>query len=120
MHFLFTPLAIRLLVLVINLPLYFADDAVRQSALFFNTPQVLQTLMTIAMLGLLISMILSMLILPARPRHHARHRYVYMLAQWVLLPISLILFSSVPCIDAVTHLMRGKYLGFNVSNKKRK
>jgi cellulose synthase/poly-beta-1,6-N-acetylglucosamine synthase-like glycosyltransferase len=103
-----------------RLPLYFADDAVRQSALFFNTPQVLQTLMTIAMLGLLISMILSMLILPARPRHHARHRYVYMLAQWVLLPISLILFSSVPCIDAVTHLMRGKYLGFNVSNKKRK
>ena len=102
-----------------RLPLYFADDAVRQSALFFNTPQVLEWLMTIAMLGLLVSMILSMLILPARPERHPRHKYIFMLVQWVLLPVSLILFSSIPCIDAVTHLMRGKYLGFNVSSKKR-
>ena len=103
-----------------RLPLYFADDALRHSLLFFNTPQVLQTLMTIAMLGLLVSMILSMLILPPRPKHHPRHKYIFMLAQWIILPLSLILFSSIPCIDAVTHLLRGKYLGFNVSSKKRK
>jgi hypothetical protein len=102
-----------------RLPLYFADEALGRSALFFNTPQVLQTLMTIAMAGLLISMILSMLILPPRPKQHPRHKYILMLAQWILLPVSLILFSSIPCIDAVTHLMRGKYLGFNISNKKR-
>jgi hypothetical protein len=42
-----------------------------------------------------------------------------MLLQWTLLPISLIFVSAIPAIDAVTHLMFGKYLGFNVSQKKR-
>lgn len=109
-----------LITVVGRLPLLVADDAIEQSALFFNTPQVLELLMTIAMVGLLISMILSMLILPPRPQHHSRHKYIFMFAQWILLPVSLVLFSSLPCIDAVTHLMRGKYLGFNLSSKKRK
>jgi len=45
--------------------------------------------------------------------------YVTMLLQWALLPITLIFMSAIPAIDAVTHLMLGKYLGFNVSQKKR-
>lgn len=102
-----------------RLPQYFADPTLSQSVFFFSTPQILELLMRLAMFGLLVSMVLSMLILPARPEHHARHRYIFMLAQWILLPVSLIFFSSIPCIDAVTHLMRGKYLGFNVSTKKR-
>jgi len=102
-----------------RLPLWVAGNEVRQSALFFNTPHVLENLMTLAMLGLLVSAIMSMLILPPRPAGHRRHRYLFMILQWLLLPVSLVLFSSVPCIDAVTHLMLGKYLGFNVSAKKR-
>ncbi|MDO8625981.1 MAG: glycosyltransferase family 2 protein [Candidatus Magasanikbacteria bacterium] len=102
-----------------RLPLWFSGEEVRRSALFFNTPYVLQWLMTIAMLGLAVSLILSLLILPARPAGHRPHRYIYMLLQWALVPVSLVLFSAVPCIDAITHLMRGKYLGFNVSAKSR-
>ena len=89
-----------------------------QSTLFFNAPFVLEILMTISMMGLIISAILSMLVIPRRPDSCSRYRYLYMILQWVLLPISLIFFSAIPCIDAVTHLMRGKYLGFNVSVKK--
>jgi hypothetical protein len=40
--------------------------------------------------------------------------------QWILLPFTLIFISAIPALDAVTHLMFGKYLGFNVSQKKRK
>jgi len=36
-----------------------------------------------------------------------------------LLPITMLVLSAVPAIDAVTHLMFGRYLGFNVSQKKR-
>lgn len=95
-------------------------DAVEQSALFFNTPHVLQSLMTISMVGLLLSALLSFPLLPDRPKSHPKHRYIFMLVQWALLPFSLIFVSAIPAIDAVTHMMFGKYLGFNVSQKKRK
>ncbi|OGH84112.1 MAG: hypothetical protein A2261_00595 [Candidatus Magasanikbacteria bacterium RIFOXYA2_FULL_44_8] len=108
-----------LITLLGRLPLWIAPDTVRQSALYFNTPYVLENLMTLSMLGLFISAVMSMLILPRRPDGHSPHKYLYMIAQWVLLPVSLVLFSALPCIDAVTHLMFGKYLGFNVSAKKR-
>jgi cellulose synthase/poly-beta-1,6-N-acetylglucosamine synthase-like glycosyltransferase len=101
-----------------RLPMWFSGEMVRRSALFFNTPFVLQFLMTLAMFGLFVSIVLSMLLLPPRPKTEARFQYFYMLAQWALVPVSLIFFSAIPCIDAVTHLMIGRYLGFNVSAKK--
>jgi len=102
-----------------RLPLWVAGEEVRQSALFFNTPHVLEIMMTLAMLGMFVSAILSMLLLPPRPEGHSPYKYLIMVLQWILLPISLIFFSAIPCIDAVTRLMLGKYLGFNVSVKKR-
>jgi hypothetical protein len=75
--------------------------------------------MIMAMSGLFLSAIMTMLVLPNRPKSHPPHKYLYMILQWILLPVSLIIFSAVPCIDAVTRLMFGKYLGFNVSTKKR-
>jgi hypothetical protein len=108
-----------LITLVGRLPLWVAGNEVRQSALFFNAPNILEILMQLAMFGLFVSMIMSLLILPRRPGDQARHGYLFMVLQWALLPVSLIFFSSIPCLDAVTHLMFGKYLGFNVSVKKR-
>ncbi len=111
---------VAILITVIGrLPLWVAGNEVRQSALFFNAPNILEALMTLAMLGLLVSAIMSMLILPRRPGNQPRHRYLFMILQWPLLPVSLIFFSALPCLDAVTRLMLGKYLGFNVSVKKR-
>ncbi len=112
---------VALLITVLGrLPLWVAPESVRQSALFFNAPHLLQILMTIAMLGMVLSAILSVPLLPKRPETHPRHMYLVMILQWALLPISLIFLSAIPAIDAVTHLMFGKYLGFNVSQKKRK
>jgi hypothetical protein len=108
-----------LLTILGRLPLWVAGAEVRNSALFFNTPHILENLMSLATLGLFLSAIISLLILPPRPQHHSPHKYIYMLLQWVLVPVSLVLFSAIPCIDAVTHLMFGKYLGFNISAKKR-
>jgi len=108
-----------LITIIGRLPLWGAGEEIRQSALFFNAPYVLETLMTLAMAGLFISALMSLLILPRRPDSQPKHMYLNMLLQWILLPFSLIFFSSLPCLDAVTHLMSGKYLGFNVSVKKR-
>jgi len=112
-----------------RLPLLFASDRapsflrsgqnIAESALFFNAPHILQYLMTLALMGLFLSAVLSFPLLPERPEGHPRHKYMIMLLQWVLLPFTLIFVSAIPAIDAVTHLMFGRYLGFNVSQKKR-
>ncbi len=103
-----------------RVPMYVAPESVRQSALFFNAPHILEILMTVAMLGLFLSALFSFPLFPKRPASHPPHKYLTMLGQWVLLPFSMIFVSAIPAIDAVTHLMLGKYLGFNVSLKKRK
>jgi len=105
----------QLPLLVIN----WHGDSTSNTLLFFSAPYILQVLMTLSMLGLMVSAILGMLVLPRRPNSYSPYRYGYMLLQWILLPVSMILFSSLPCIDSVTHLMLGKYLGFNVSVKRR-
>ena len=103
-----------------RLPMWVASEDVRQSALFFNAPYILETLMIIAMSGMLLSAALSLPLLPKSPLSQPAHKYIIMLLQWLLLPFSLIFVSAIPAIDAVTHLMAGKYLGFNISQKKRK
>ena len=113
-------LAAILLAILGHLPNLLAPESVRQSALFFNAPHLLSTLLSISMLGLLLSALLSFPLLPKKPESHPKHMYIIMLLQWGLLPISMIFVSAIPAIDAVTHLMFGKYLGFNTSQKKRK
>lgn len=101
-------------------PIWFAPDWVRESALYFNTPHILQILMRVAMIGLFLSATLSFLLLPKRPTTSPKHAYLSMVLQWTLLPVTLIVVGALPAIDSITHLMLGKYLGFNVSQKKRK
>ena len=102
-----------------RLPIWLAPEPVRQSALFFNTPHLLAQLMTISLIGLFLTAAFSFPLLPKRPESHPKHMYIVLLLQWSLLPVTMIVVSAIPAIDAVTHLMFGKYLGFNVSQKKR-
>ena len=46
-------------------------------------------------------------------------RYALMFLQWIIFPITMIIFGSIPAVDAQTRLMLGKYMGFNVTEKKK-
>lgn len=83
-------------------------------------PRLLQIMLTVANVGLILSVILGTLILPRRPAHHGPVRYIFMVVQWLLLPISTIVFGSVPALSAQVRLMCGKYLGFYVTEKSRR
>ncbi|MEK7189411.1 MAG: glycosyltransferase family 2 protein [Patescibacteria group bacterium] len=100
-----------------RLPLYLAPDAVRSSAFYQNTPFTLEFLMNLAMAGILFSAIFNVLLLP-KPPQSKPWNYPIMILQWIFLPITLIIFGSIPAIDAQTRLMLGRYLGFYVSKKK--
>ncbi len=102
------------------LPFWFASDSLRARVLFQNTPHTLERLMQLSMLGVFVSAFVSFTLLPPLPPHKPARSKLIMVLQWALTPITFIVFGSIPAIDAQTKLMRGKYLGFNVTEKKRK
>ena len=102
-----------------RLPLYFADRSTQSTVIAQNTPIVLDWLLTSAMIGLFATAILSIVFLPPIPKGESKHRYLWMFLQWLLFPINMILFGSIPAIEAQTRLAIGKYLGFHVTKKNR-
>ncbi|TAL19751.1 glycosyltransferase family 2 protein [Patescibacteria group bacterium] len=102
-----------------RLPLYAASRAQSDLALVNEAPFALEWLMRLAMIGVLVSALFSFTLLPPRPERSGRRGFLFMALQWLLLPITFVLFGSIPALDAQTRLMLGKYLGFNVSVKRR-
>ncbi len=101
------------------LPFYAAPDQFRSFAIFQNTPFTLQWLMRLAMIGLFVSAGLALTLLPPIPKHISKpYAWFVILAQWLLLPVTFVLFGALPAIDAQTRLMLGRYLGFKVSPKR--
>lgn len=102
------------------LPLMLGGDAFNETLLSYNLPRVTRTLMMIAMSGLFMSAAISWSLLPPRPAGVRGHKYLFMILQWLLIPISIIFFGAIPGLDAQTRLMLGKYMGFWVTPKERK
>ncbi len=103
-----------------NFPFRMPDWEVRNSVISQNAPHVLQILMSAAMIGLLVSAMMSVYFLPDKSKRFRGPRILIMLLQWALFPICMIAFGSAPATEAQTRLMLGKYLGFRVTEKMRK
>lgn len=101
------------------MPMLLGGDRFNETVLSTNLPVVTRTLMTVAMSGLVLSAVVSTLLLPPKPKKYGFGRNIIMLLQWLVLPISIIVFGSIPGLEAQTRLMFGKYLGFWVTPKKR-
>ncbi len=109
-----------IILLVGHLPLWLASSQDRATALFQNAPHILALLMRLSMVGLIVIAILYTLMLPSRPKDYNWRHYVFMLLQWILVPVTLIIFGSIPATDAQTRLaLGGKFrLGFWVTEKR--
>jgi hypothetical protein len=102
------------------LPLVLGGSAFRESVLAHNLPILTQTLMTLGMAGLLVSIPLSLASLPPKPERYHWIRYLNMLLQWILIPIVAFL-SALPAIDSQTRILTKRYFGeFWVTEKMRK
>jgi cellulose synthase/poly-beta-1,6-N-acetylglucosamine synthase-like glycosyltransferase len=81
-------------------------------------PQVASQMQRIAMVGILASLYLSMRALPPKPARYKHRRTFWMVLQWVYLPITTIVYSSMAAINSQTRLMFGWYLGkFDLTEK---
>ncbi len=103
------------------LPLILGGEKFNQSVLAHNLPFITRYLMTLAMAGLLVSMSLSFLLMPERPAKYSRRKYIYMLLQWLLVPIIAPTLGAIPALDSQTRILIKKYFGeFWVTEKVRK
>lgn len=109
-----------LILLIGRLPLALVSSADKSTAFIQNSPITLQNLMTIGMIGLVLNAIMYAFILPKKPYQKSAFNYIIMVAQWILFPVTMIVFGSIPAVESQTRLaLGGKYrLGFWVTEKK--
>ena len=103
-----------------RLPLFVASFTDQTSVVAQVAPFILEKLLIAAMVGLLVMAVLSTTLLPPRPAGVKKIKFIELILQWALFPITMIVFGSIPAADAQTRMMLGKYLGFNVTSKFRK
>jgi len=102
------------------LPLALGNEEFRSSVLAHNLPFITKTLVQISLIGLFVSIPLSLLSLPPKPKKYHWSKYFLMFFQYILFPI-VALFSAFPAVDSQTRLLFGKYFGeFWVTEKIRK
>ncbi len=103
-----------------RLPYWVAPAEVKASLFVQTSPFFLKYMLSLSMIGIMISALLSLLLLPPRPEEKHPFAFLIMCLQWVLLPITLLIWGAIPAAEAQTRLMLGKYLGFWVTEKVRK
>ena len=101
------------------LPMILGGNRFNETVLSNNLPVAARTLMTFAMIGMVFSAIVSTLLLPKRPAQYSWYKNLPMVLQWLILPVTIIIFGAIPALEAQTRLMLGKYLGFWVTPKSR-
>ena len=81
-------------------------------------PDIISTTQQIALIGLVITVFMAFKLRPPRPERYKRHRNVFMLLQWLLMPITAIGYSSFSALYSQGRLFMGRYLDkFDVTDK---
>lgn len=88
-----------------------------QNYLANQLPQVASKLQLFAMVGILVTLFLSMRTLPPKPERYKRHRTIWMVLQWGYLIPTTLVYSSFAAIYSQTRLMFGWYLGWIITDK---
>lgn len=81
-------------------------------------PEVISHVQQFALIGLFITVFVAFRMLPPRPDRYKRHRNIFMLSQWLLMPFTAVIYSSASAFTSQTALLLGKYFDkFDVTEK---
>ena len=84
----------------------------------YNLPNIVSIVETFASVGLIVSVLVSLRMLPKRPKKYHKSKNIFMVLQWILMPITSILYQSLAAFYAQTRLMLGLYMEkFDVTRK---
>ena len=99
-------------------PLYLNSEAAHRTLIANDLPLVVARIQQIAIFGLLITVFVSLTMLPKRPKRYRKAKGIMMVLQWVLMPVNAIVYSSASAYTAQTRLLLGKYMEkFDVTEK---
>lgn len=99
------------------IPLFVNAEAAHSIAAH-QLPEVVSRIQQVALIGLFITIFFAFKLLPPRPERYKRHRNIFMLAQWLLMPLTAIVYSSASAFTSQTALLLGKYFDkFDVTEK---
>lgn len=101
------------------LPVLFSRKEFSDSVLYYSVQRITGTIFNLASLCLVITIILSLCLLPKRKIKHSLWIRIGHAFEWLLVPVIALFFSGLPALDAQTRLMRGKYMEFWVTAKNR-
>ncbi len=102
------------------MPVLFARREFASSVVYYNVPEIANTIFNLASLCLITSIILSLSLLPKTTLRTSWLLKLGHALEWLMIPFILVLFGALPALDAQTRLMRGQYLEFFVTDKVRK
>jgi hypothetical protein len=89
-----------------------------QSIAANELPLIISRIQTIGLIGALASLYVSIKTLPPRPARYKRHRSIFMLLQWIYLPITTIVYGSLAALNSQTRLIFKWYLTkFDITEK---
>jgi len=99
-------------------PLYLNSEAAHRTIIANDLPLVVAQIQQIAIIGLFITVCISITMLPPRPKRYKKSKGIIMILQWVLMPINAIVYSSASAYTAQIRLLTGRYMEkFDVTEK---
>lgn len=91
------------------IPVY-VNPSAKETIIANQLPVIASYIQTVALVGIVATLFLSIKLLPPKPERYSKWRYIPMALQWFLMPITSILFASTAAMYSQTRLMFGKYL----------
>lgn len=89
-----------------------------RSMVAHQLPNVISMIQQIAIVGLFVSIFVSLKMLPPKPERYKRSRTIFMVLQWLLMPLTSLIYGSAAAAYAQFRLASGWYLDkFDVTQK---
>jgi cellulose synthase/poly-beta-1,6-N-acetylglucosamine synthase-like glycosyltransferase len=109
-----------LITLIAPLPILLGGAFFNQKPIGYNLPLMTGMLFNFTLFTSIVWILLSITILPPRPKDVSWTKYLTLVAEWILVPIIIVILGSPPALDAQTRLMLAKYMEFNTTKKERR
>ncbi len=102
------------------LPILFASKRFSKDVLYYGTQRTTATIFHLSLLSIIVSICLSLLLLPKRHIRFPWFRRIVFAVEWLFVPLIATFFGALPALDAQTRLMFKKPLTFWVAQKRRR